>query len=66
MKLRHLRYILVISILGPLFIDSYQVAVMNGSAEQQLAILQNAEVHGKYLKAVYISKRISWQFEHPE
>ena len=39
---------------------------MNGSAEQQLAILQNAEVHGKYLKAVYISKRISWQFEHLE
>ena len=23
---------------------------MNGSAEQQLAILQNAEVHGKILK----------------
>lgn len=66
MKLRHLRYILVISILRPPFIDSYQVAVMNGSAEQQLAILQNAEVHGKYLKAVYISKRISWQFEHLE
>lgn len=66
MKLRHLRYILVISILRPLFIDSYQVAVMNGSAEQQLAILQNAEVHGKYLKAVYISKGVSWQFEHPE
>ena len=39
---------------------------MNGSAEQQLAILQNAEVHGKHLKAVYISKRISCQFEHPE
>ena len=56
----------MISILRPLFIDSYQVAVMNGSAEQQLAILQNAEVHGKYLKAVYFSKRISWQFEHPE
>ena len=56
----------MISILRPLFIDSYQVAVMNGSAEQQLAILQNAEVHGKYLKAVYISKGVSWQFEHPE
>ena len=25
----------------------FQVAVMNGSAEQQLAILQNADVHGK-------------------
>ena len=25
-----------------------QVAVLNGSAEEQLAILQNAEVHGKF------------------
>lgn len=26
----------------------YQVAVLNGSAEEQLAILQNAEVYGKF------------------
>ena len=29
--------------------SSSQVAVMNGSAEQQLAILQNADVHGEFL-----------------
>ena len=29
-----------------LFFFWFQVAVLNGSAEQQLAILQNAEVHG--------------------
>ena len=31
------------------------MAVLNGSAEEQLAILQNAEVHGKFsFRKVYI------------